>query len=101
MSPGISAWHTDPDADPGLPCGRERNYGWRIADKGHTLDRALSNTQIDAVLVRIGIRVTAAGKRRGYCRHYVKYHIDLAVDGGAYSTVMTKTVTENSVRCMN
>ncbi|WP_268056292.1 host specificity protein J [Citrobacter sp. W5] len=57
--------------------------------------RALSNTQIDAVLVRIGIPGLQQQENDGdVVGTTVQYHIDLAVDGGAYSTVMTKTVTE-------
>lgn len=57
--------------------------------------RALSNTQIDAVLVRIGIPGLQQQENDGdIIGTTVQYHIDLAVDGGAYSTVMTKTVTE-------
>ncbi|WP_336995817.1 host specificity protein J [Leclercia sp. UBA7405] len=57
--------------------------------------RALSNTQIDAVLVRIGIPGLQKQENNGdVVGTTVKYHIDLSVDGGAYSTVMTKTVTE-------
>lgn len=57
--------------------------------------RALSNTQIDAVLVRVGIPGLQQQEKDGdIVGTTVKYHIDLAVDGGAYSTVLTKTVTE-------
>ena len=57
--------------------------------------RAISNTQIDAVLVRIGINGLQQQENDGdIVGTTVRYHIDLAVDGGAYSTVMTKTVTE-------
>ncbi|MBK0078707.1 phage tail protein [Kosakonia sp. S58] len=56
---------------------------------------ALSNTQIDAVLVRIGIPGLQQQQNNGdIVGTTVKYHIDLAVDGGAFSTVMTRTVTE-------
>lgn len=57
--------------------------------------RALSNTQIDAVLVRVGIPGLQQQENDGdIVGTTVKYHIDLAVDGGAFSTVMTRTVTE-------
>ncbi|MBQ0344941.1 host specificity protein J [Citrobacter freundii] len=57
--------------------------------------RAISNTQIDAALVRIGIPGLQQQENDGdIVGTTVQYHIDLAVDGGAYSTVMTKTVTE-------
>lgn len=57
--------------------------------------RTISNTQIDAVLVRIGIPGLQQQENDGdIVGTTVQYHIDLAVDGGAYSTVMTKTVTE-------
>ncbi|HIC2865019.1 TPA: host specificity protein J [Citrobacter freundii] len=57
--------------------------------------QAISNTQIDAVLVRVGIPGLQQQENDGdIVGTTVQYHIDLAVDGGAYSTVMTKTVTE-------
>lgn len=57
--------------------------------------RAISNTQIDAVLVRIGITGLQQQESDGdIVGTTVKYHIDLSVDGGAYATVLTKTVTE-------
>lgn len=57
--------------------------------------RAISNTQIDAVLVRVGIPGLQQQENDGdIVGTTVTYHIDLAVDGGTYSTVMTKTVTE-------
>ncbi|EKA2132014.1 host specificity protein J [Citrobacter freundii] len=57
--------------------------------------RAISNTQIDAVLVRIGIPGLQQQENDGdIVGTTVTYHIDLAVDGGAYTTVLTKTVTE-------
>ncbi|HHK9913015.1 phage tail protein [uncultured Enterobacter sp.] len=57
--------------------------------------RAISNTQIDAVLVRIGIPQLQQQESDGdIVGASVKYHIDLSVDGGAYATVLTKTVTE-------
>ncbi len=57
--------------------------------------RAISNTQIDAVLVRIGITGLQQQESDGdIVGTSVTYHIDVAVDGGAYSTVLTKTVTE-------
>ncbi|NIF35236.1 DUF1983 domain-containing protein [Enterobacter sp. Tr-810] len=57
--------------------------------------RAISNTQIDAVLVRIGIPQLQQQERDGdIVGASVKYHIDLSVDGGASATVLTKTVTE-------
>ena len=57
--------------------------------------RAISNTQIDAVLVRIGITGLQQQENDGdIVGTSITYHIDVAVDGGAYSTVLTKTVTE-------
>ncbi|UJB75550.1 host specificity protein J [Citrobacter portucalensis] len=57
--------------------------------------RAISNTQIDAVLVRIGIPGLQQQENDGdIVGTTVQYHIDLAIDGGVYATVMTKTVTE-------
>ncbi|HAT2303700.1 host specificity protein J [Citrobacter freundii] len=57
--------------------------------------RAISNIHIDAVLVRVGILGLQQQENDGdIVGTTVQYHIDLAVDGGAYSTVMTKTVTE-------
>ncbi|WP_313449982.1 phage tail protein, partial [Pseudescherichia sp.] len=57
--------------------------------------RALSNTQIDAVLVRIGISGLQQQENDGdIVGTSITYHIDVAIDGGSYETVMTKTVTE-------
>lgn len=57
--------------------------------------RAFSNTQIDAVLVRIGISGLQQQENNGdIVGTSVTYHIDVATDGGSYETVMTKTVTE-------
>lgn len=57
--------------------------------------RAISNTQLDAVLVRVGIpQLQKQEKDADIVGTTVKYHIDLAIDGGAFSTIMTKTVTE-------
>lgn len=57
--------------------------------------RAFSNTQIDAVLVRIGIAGLQQQENNGdIVGTSVTYHIDIATDGGSYETVMTKTVTE-------
>lgn len=57
--------------------------------------RAISNTQIDAVLVRVGISGLQQQENDGdVVGTTVAYHIDVATDGGAYATVMTKTVTE-------
>ncbi|WP_024561709.1 host specificity protein J [Franconibacter pulveris 601] len=57
--------------------------------------RAISNTHIDAVLVRIGIAGLQQQEKDGdIVGTTVSYHIDVATDGGAYATVMTKTVTE-------
>ncbi|WP_165431048.1 TipJ family phage tail tip protein [Atlantibacter hermannii] len=57
--------------------------------------RAISNTQLDAVLVRVGIPALMEQHENGdIAGATVSYHIDLAVDGGAYSTVLTRTVTE-------
>ena len=57
--------------------------------------RAVSNTQIDAVLVRVGIPGLQQQENDGdIVGTTVQYHIDLAIDGGVYATVMTKTVTE-------
>ncbi|VFS60020.1 Domain of uncharacterised function (DUF1983) [Leminorella grimontii] len=57
--------------------------------------RAISNTQIDAVLVRIGIPGLQKQENNGDINGTtVAYHIDVATDGGAYTTVMRKTVAE-------
>ncbi|MFH2772925.1 host specificity protein J [Citrobacter freundii] len=57
--------------------------------------RAISNTQIDAVLVRVGIPGLQQQENDGdIVGTTVQYHIALAIDGGVYATVMTKTVTE-------
>lgn len=56
---------------------------------------ALNNTQIDAVLVRVGINGLLQQEDNGDVNgSTVEYHIDVSTDGGAYQTVMAKTVTE-------
>jgi predicted phage tail protein len=68
---------TDPDANPGLSCGRERNQVGVSLTKALP-GRALSNTQIDAVLVRIGITGLQQQENDGdIVGTSVKYHIDL------------------------
>lgn len=80
---------------PGFPAVENETTVGVSLTKATPWTRALSNTQIDAVLVRIGIPGLQQQENDGdiVCTT-VQYHIDLAVDGGAYSTVMTKTVTE-------
>ncbi|WP_318387722.1 host specificity protein J [Enterobacter sp.] len=57
--------------------------------------RAISNTQIDALLVRVGITGLQQQEKDGdIVGATVSYHIDVATDGGTYETVMSKTVTE-------
>ncbi|TCC61564.1 host specificity protein J [Citrobacter braakii] len=80
---------------PGFPAvENETSIGVSLT-KATPWTRAISNTQIDAVLVRIGIPGLQQQENDGdIVGATVSYHIDVAVDGGAYSTVMTKTVTE-------
>lgn len=80
---------------PGFPAvENETSIGVPLT-KATPWTRAISNTQIDAVLVRVGITGLQQQKNDGdIVGTTVRYHIDIAVDGGAYSTVMTKTVTE-------
>ncbi|WP_208744200.1 host specificity protein J [Citrobacter portucalensis] len=80
---------------PGFPAvENETSIGVSLT-KATPWTRAISNTQIDAVLVRVGIPGLQEQENDGdIVGTTVQYHIDLAVDGGAYSTVMTKTVTE-------
>ncbi|HDR2753153.1 TPA: DUF1983 domain-containing protein [Enterobacter asburiae] len=80
---------------PGFPAvENETSIGVSLT-KATPWTRAISNTQIDAVLVRIGIPQLQQQERDGdIVGASVKYHIDLSVDGGAYATVLTKTVTE-------
>ncbi|MEQ6277158.1 TipJ family phage tail tip protein [Kluyvera huaxiensis] len=80
---------------PGFPAvENETSIGVPLT-KAAPWTRAISNTQIDAVLVRVGITGLQQQENDGdIVGTTVRYHIDLAVDGGAYSTVMTKTVTE-------
>jgi predicted phage tail protein len=54
--------HTDPDADPGFPAVENETTVGVSLTKATPWTRALSNTQIDAVLVRIGIRVCSSRK---------------------------------------
>ncbi|HCM9312677.1 TPA: phage tail protein [Enterobacter kobei] len=80
---------------PGFPAVENETTVGVSLTKATPWARALSNTQIDAVLVRIGIPGLQQQENDGdIVGTTVQYHIDLAVDGGAYSTVMTKTVTE-------
>ncbi|MFB4629541.1 host specificity protein J, partial [Enterobacter kobei] len=80
---------------PGFPAVENETTVGVSLTKATTWVRALSNTQIDAVLVRIGIPgLQQQQNNSDIVGTTVKYHIDLAVDGSAFSTVMTKTVTE-------
>ena len=80
---------------PGFPAVENETTVGVSLTKATPWTRALSNTQIDAVLVRIGIPGLQQQENDGdIVGTTVQYHIDLAVDGGAYSTVMTKNVTE-------
>ncbi|MCX2442391.1 TipJ family phage tail tip protein [Citrobacter freundii] len=80
---------------PGFPAVENETSIGVLLTKVTPWTRAISNTQIDAVLVRIGIPGLQQQENDGdIVGTTVQYHIDLAVDGGAYSTVMTKTVTE-------
>lgn len=57
--------------------------------------RALSNTQIDAVVVRMGIASLLNQEDDGdIVGTSVRYRIDVATDGGSYATVVDKTVSE-------
>jgi len=80
---------------PGFPAvENETSIGVSLT-KATPWTRAISNTQIDAVLVRIGITGLQQQENDGdIVGTTVAYHIDVAVDGGAYKTVLTKTVTE-------
>ncbi|MFZ3618852.1 TipJ family phage tail tip protein [Leclercia barmai] len=80
---------------PGFPAvENETSIGVSLT-KAVPWTRAISNTQIDAVLVRIGITGLQQQEKDGdIVGTTVTYHIDVAVDGGAYQTVLTKTVTE-------
>lgn len=80
---------------PGFPAVENETTVGVSLTKATPWTRALSNPQIDAVLVRIGIPGLQQQENDGdIVGTTVKYHIDLAVDGGAFSTVMTRTVTE-------
>ncbi|QLV88292.1 host specificity protein J [Citrobacter sp. RHBSTW-00678] len=80
---------------PGFPAVENETTIGVSLTKATPWTRAISNTQIDAVLVRIGIPGLQQQENDGdIVGTTVQYHIDLAVDGGAYSTVMTKMVTE-------
>lgn len=57
--------------------------------------RALSNTQIDAVVVRMGISALMYQEDDGdIVGTSVRYIIDVATDGGAYQPMVDKTVSE-------
>lgn len=80
---------------PGFPAVENETAIGVPLTKATPWTRALSNTQIDAVLVRVGITGLQQQENDGdIVGTTVAYHIDVAADGGAYSTVMTKTVTE-------
>lgn len=80
---------------PGFPAVENESKVGVSLTKATPWTRALNNTQIDAVLVRIGIPGLQQQQNNGdIVGTTVKYHIDMAVDGGAFSTVMTRTVTE-------
>ncbi|HHC5236137.1 TPA: host specificity protein J [Citrobacter freundii] len=80
---------------PGFPAVENETTVGVTLTKATPWTRAISNTQIDAVLVRIGIPQLQQQERDGdIVGTSVKYHIDLSVDGGAYATVLTRTVTE-------
>lgn len=80
---------------PGFPAvENETSIGVQLT-KAAPWTRAISNTLIDAVLVRIGITGLQQQENDGdIVGTTVAYHIDVAVDGGVYQTVLTKTVTE-------
>lgn len=80
---------------PGFPAvENETSIGVSLT-KATPWTRAISNTQIDAVLMRIGITGLQQQENDGdIVGTTVAYHIDVAVDGGSYQTVLTKTVTE-------
>ncbi|CAM7641820.1 Phage-related protein, tail protein J [Citrobacter freundii] len=80
---------------PGFPAVENETTVGVSLTKATPWTRAISNIQIDAVLVRVGIPGLQQQENDGdIVGTTVQYHIDLAVDGGAYSTIMTKTVTE-------
>ncbi|HBU7565695.1 TPA: DUF1983 domain-containing protein [Enterobacter cloacae] len=80
---------------PGFPAVENETTVGVSLTKATPWTRALSNTQIDAVLVRIGIPGLQQQENDGdIVGTTVTYHIDIAVDGGAYQTMLTKTVTE-------
>lgn len=57
--------------------------------------RAINNTQIDAVIVRMGITALQYQQDNGdIVGSSVRYQIQVATDGGAYATVVDKTVSE-------
>ncbi|WP_244886219.1 TipJ family phage tail tip protein [Kluyvera cryocrescens] len=80
---------------PGFPAvENETSIGVPLT-KAAPWTRAISNTQIDAVLVRVGITGLQRQENNGdIVGTSVRYHIDVATDGGTYRTVMTKTVNE-------
>lgn len=83
------------DPIPGFPAVENETTIGVTLTKATPWTRAISNTQIDAVLVRIGINGLMQQEKDGdIVGTTVSYHIDVATDGGAYETVMTRTVTE-------
>ncbi|STQ59761.1 host specificity protein J [Pseudescherichia vulneris] len=80
---------------PGFPAVENETTVGVSLTKATPWTRAISNIQLDAVLVRVGITGLQQQQDNGnIVGSSVTYHIDVAVDGGAYSTIMTKTVTE-------
>ena len=69
---------------PGFPAvENETSIGVSLT-KAAPWTRAISNTQLDAVLVRVGIPALMEQQENGdIAGSTVSYHIDLAVDGGA------------------
>lgn len=83
------------DAIPGFPAvENETSIGVEVKAASPFV-RALSNTQIDAVVVRVGIASLLYQEDDGdIVGSTVRYVIDVATDGGSYQTFVDKTLSE-------
>lgn len=83
------------DAIPGFPAvENETSVGVEVM-AATPFVRALSNTQIDAVVVRVGVASLLFQEDDGdIVGSTVRYVIDIATDGGAYQTFVDKTLSE-------
>lgn len=83
------------DAIPGFPAVENETSVSSELTAATPYVRALSNNQIDAVVVRMGVSSLLYQEEDGdIVGSTVRYRIDVATDGGAYQAVVDKTVSE-------